>query len=103
MLHTHSVATPSSMKPPTFENASLRMSAPHEYGSLVGVLQYLSITLPDIIYAVNSASQFMHSPIELHLIEAKRILRYLVGSSMTGLLIKPSSKMTLKVYDDSDW
>ncbi|GAA0168544.1 hypothetical protein LIER_40587 [Lithospermum erythrorhizon] len=51
------------------------MTVPHEYRSLVGALQYLSIIRPDITYVVNSASQFMHSPTKLHLIAAKRICR----------------------------
>lgn len=35
---------------------------PTLYRSLVGALQYLTITRPDLSYAVNQASQFLHSP-----------------------------------------
>ncbi|GAA0168689.1 hypothetical protein LIER_40613 [Lithospermum erythrorhizon] len=73
------------------------MSALHEYRSLVGALQYLSITRPDITYAVNSTSQFIHSPTEFHSVAARRILRYLVGIPVQGLLIQPASSHTLKV------
>ncbi|GAA0165489.1 transmembrane signal receptor [Lithospermum erythrorhizon] len=61
MENTKAVSTPSSLKSSTLPNASTIMTAPHEYRSLVGALQYLFITRPDITYAVNSASQFMHS------------------------------------------
>jgi hypothetical protein len=32
------------------------------FRSTVGALQYLSITRPDIAFAVNKLSQFMHKP-----------------------------------------
>ncbi|GAA0184230.1 hypothetical protein LIER_31518 [Lithospermum erythrorhizon] len=48
MQHTHSIATPSSLKPPTLENASKLMSAPHEYRSLVSGLQGLTLLMLSI-------------------------------------------------------
>lgn len=36
------------------------------YRSTVGALQYLTLTRPDIQFAVNKACQFMHSPTTLH-------------------------------------
>ena len=35
---------------------------PTEYRTVVGSLQYLSLTRPDISFAVNKMSQFMHQP-----------------------------------------
>lgn len=46
------------------------------FRSTIGALQYLSITRPDIAYAVNKLSQFMHQPSQLHWAAAKRLLRY---------------------------
>jgi hypothetical protein len=40
--------------------------SPTTYCSLVGALQYLTITRPDITQAVNLVSQFMHDPREHH-------------------------------------
>ncbi|CAL8997969.1 unnamed protein product, partial [Prunus brigantina] len=51
------------------------------YQRLVGKLIYLTITRPDITYAVSLVSQFMHSPTMAHLNVVKRILRYLKGSA----------------------
>ncbi|PKI70550.1 hypothetical protein CRG98_009055 [Punica granatum] len=45
--------------------------------STVGSLQYLSLTRPDIAYAVNRVCQFMHCPTTVHWMAVKRILRYL--------------------------
>ncbi|XP_019161369.1 PREDICTED: uncharacterized protein LOC109157715 [Ipomoea nil] len=44
-----------------------------QFRRLLGLLQYLVITRPDISYAVNRLSQFMHSPTELHWQAAKRL------------------------------
>lgn len=43
-----------------------------EFRSTIGALQYLSITRPDIAYAVNKLSQFMHQPSQPHWAAAKR-------------------------------
>lgn len=47
------------------------------YHSLVGALQYLTFTIPNITYAVQHVCLYMHDPWELHLTAVKRILRYL--------------------------
>jgi hypothetical protein len=48
-----------------------------EYRSLVGGLQYLTITCPDLSYAINHVCQFLHAPRDSHITAVKRILRYL--------------------------
>ena len=37
-----------------------------EYRKVIGALQYLSLTQPDISFAVNKLSQFMHCPTQTH-------------------------------------
>ncbi|CAL9020273.1 unnamed protein product [Prunus brigantina] len=78
------------------------LSDPHEYRSVVGALQYLTVTRPDITYAVNQVCQHMHQPTTVHWIAVKRILRYLKGSSTDGLFFAQGNT-TLVAYSDSDY
>jgi hypothetical protein len=48
---------------------------PTEFCQLVGSLNYLTITRPDISFAVQQVSKFMQSPCHLHLAVVRRIIR----------------------------
>ncbi|CAN6676787.1 unnamed protein product [Malus baccata var. baccata] len=74
-----------------------------DYQKLVGKLIYLTITRPDISYAVSIASQFMHAPTIAHLCVVKRKLRYLKGSFGRGILMKRNGNTTIMGYTDTDW
>lgn len=76
---------------------------PTPYRRLVGSLQYLTITRPDVSFAVNRLSQYMHAPTELHWQSLKRVLRYLKGTVHHGLFLKRGSPLTLTAFSDSDW
>ncbi|WVZ79892.1 hypothetical protein U9M48_027417 [Paspalum notatum var. saurae] len=73
------------------------------YRSLVGALQYVTFTRPDVTYAVQQVCLHMHDPREPHLTAVKRILRYLRGTANLGLSIGRSSSSSLTVYTDADW
>ncbi|KAM1024520.1 hypothetical protein ACFX2C_037789 [Malus domestica] len=82
---------------PLLDNAS-------EYRSLVGALQYLTWTRPDLSFAVNLVCQFMHNPRLSHLQAVKRILRYLKGSLDLGLWFPKSSQVpSIQAFSDADW
>ncbi|XP_068340318.1 uncharacterized mitochondrial protein AtMg00810-like [Pyrus communis] len=73
------------------------------YQRLVGKLIYLTITRPDITYAVSIVSQFMHSPTMEHFNLVKRILRYLKGSVGRGIIMKKNASTQITGYCDADW
>ncbi|GAU19342.1 hypothetical protein TSUD_336290 [Trifolium subterraneum] len=76
------------------------------YRSVVGALQYVTLTRPDIAFSVNKACQFMARPLDSHWKAVKRILRYLKGTLHYGLCISPSltgPPFSLRAYSDADW
>jgi histone deacetylase 1/2 len=73
------------------------------YRSIVGGLQYLTLTRPDLSFAINRVCQFLHSPTEEHWAAVKRILRYINGTLDHGLLLRPSVSSSLSVFSDADW
>ncbi|XP_021803203.1 uncharacterized protein LOC110747316 [Prunus avium] len=77
-------------------------SHPAQYRSIVGALQYLTFTSPDIAFSMNQACQFMHNPIESHVVAVKRILRYLKDIIDFGIHFQPGP-LNLQSYSDVDW
>ena len=101
-----------SCKPcPTSVDTKPKMSAksrtlfedPSLYRSLVGALQYLTFTRPDISYAVQQICLFMHNPMDDHMRALRRILRYIQGTCEYGLQLYSSSTSSLIAYTDADW
>jgi hypothetical protein len=79
------------------------LNDPTKYRRLVGRLIYLTVTRPDIVYAVQTLSQFMHEPRKPHWDAALRVLRYIKGTPGQGILFSTSNDLSLKAFCDSDW
>jgi histone deacetylase 1/2 len=73
------------------------------YRSVVGSLQYLTHTRPDISFAVNKVCQFLSRPTEMHWEAVKRILRYVKGTIDTVLRFRRSSLLDVSIFTDADW
>jgi hypothetical protein len=73
------------------------------FRSLVGALQYLTLTRLDFTHAVNLVYQFMHQPGLSHLQAVKRILRYLQGTLHYGIRLLSRSSLNLYGFSDADW
>jgi hypothetical protein len=63
------------------------LADPSEYISLASALHYLTLTCPNLAYAVQQVCLFMHDPHEPHLALVKRILWYAKGTLSSGLHI----------------
>ncbi|XP_026417101.1 uncharacterized protein LOC113312572 [Papaver somniferum] len=97
------VSTPLAANVKIQKLGSEKFTDPTLYRSVVGALQYLHITRPDISVAVNKACQYMHEPYIEHWELVKIILRYLKHSIDYGLFFTPGGDYTLNAYSDADW
>ena len=73
------------------------------FRSLAGKLQYLTLTRPDLQFAVNLVCQRMHKPTMADFHMLKRVLRYIKGTITMGLHFYSTSDSSLKAFCDSDW
>jgi histone deacetylase 1/2 len=71
--------------------------------SIVGGLQYLTLTRPDISFAMNKVCQFLSRPTDVHWEAVKRILRYVKGTLHTGLRFRKSNSTSISIFTDADW
>ena len=85
------------------EGEPLNQEDSTNYRSLVGALQYLTLTRPDISFAVNKVCQFSHAPTTVHWTAAKCIVRYVKNTMNLGLTFSKSSSPLVSAFSDSDW
>ena len=79
---------------------------PTLYRSVVGALQYATLTRPEISFVVNKVCQFVAKPLDSHWVTVKRILRYLKGTLFHCLHMRPATagqSLTLTAMCDADW
>ena len=74
-----------------------------QYRRMIGRLLYLTISRPDICFAVNKLSQFLSCPRTPHLDALHHLLRYLKAAPGQGILFSATSALSLKAYADADW
>ncbi|KAK2986874.1 hypothetical protein RJ640_000992 [Escallonia rubra] len=80
-----------------------RLDDPEKYRRLVGKLNYLIVTRPDIAYAVSIVSQFMSEPTVKHWAALEQILCYLKGAPDLGLLYSNHGHSYIECFSDADW
>nr|KYP74866.1 Retrovirus-related Pol polyprotein from transposon TNT 1-94 [Cajanus cajan] len=103
MLGCKPVDTPIEKNHKNFHCVGTASTDKGRYQRLVGKLIYLSHTRPNIAYAVNVVSQFMHDPRKPHMDAVERILRYLKSAPGKGLLFSNHGHLKVEGYTDADW
>jgi len=98
-----SVPTPLEVNLKLHQEEDDLLSDPLLYRQLVGSLNYLTITRPDISFIVQQVSQFMQAPRNLHLVIVRRIIQYLKGTSTHRLFFPKESSLQLVEYSDTNW
>ena len=73
------------------------------YRGLVGSLIYLTLTRPDVAYALSVVSRFMQNPKKYHLEAIRRILRYIKGTVDHGIMYPSGELFEIHGYCDADY
>ncbi|XP_019158702.1 PREDICTED: uncharacterized protein LOC109155558 [Ipomoea nil] len=102
MVNCKPLATPTSVTQ-AVSPSDLPFVNPTQYRRITGALQYLTITRPDLSYAINRLCQFMHPPTNEHCGLLKRVLRYIKGTLDYSLRLLVSASSTIHAFSDFDW
>ena len=70
---------------------------------IIGALQYLTLTQPNLSFSVKQICQYLHAPTTARWIAAKRILRYIKGTIKYGFTFEKSSSTLLSAFSHADY
>jgi len=73
------------------------------YRSMIGSLLYLTASRPDITFVVGVCARYQAEPKMSHLVQLKRILKYINGTTDYEILYSDSDNSRLIGYCDADW
>ena len=82
---------------------SLELVDMTHYRQIIGSLIYLTNTRLDICFSMNTLSQYLVQPRQVHLVAAKHVMRCLKGTIEFGLYYDNSHEYRLYGYTDVDW
>lgn len=97
------VVTPLPLHTKLHHDSSPPFPNPTLYRSLVGKLNFLTHTRPDLSYSVQTLSQFMQTASNLHYQALLHTLNYVHSTIDQGILLKATDSITLQAFSDSDW
>lgn len=98
---THKVTILSGSKLSKFDGDPIPNA--NEYRSVVGALQYVTLSRPNIASAVNQVWKFMHDPRTLHWMAVKRILHFLKGTILLHGLHFCKGSFSFIAHSSVDW
>ena len=79
------------------------LEKPGQYRILIGRLLYLTLTRPDLTYAVHRLSQFVSQPRKPHLQATHTVLQFIKGSLGKGIFFPSNTMLHIKSFCDADW
>jgi histone deacetylase 1/2 len=102
MLKCSPATTPmsSSERLCTVDGDALSPEEATQYRSIVGGLQYLTVTRPDLSFVVNKVCQYLHEPRTPHWSAVKSILRYVRFTVESGLRFWFSPSTLLSAFSE---
>ena len=103
LLNAKPADTPMDPSVKLLSNQGEPLSDSGRYRRLVGKLNYLTVTRPDISFAVSVVSQFLNSPCQEHMDVVIRILRYIKCAPGKGLVYENKGHTQIVGYSDADW
>ena len=71
---------------------------PTLYRSIVGKLNYLTNTRPDLTYVVQTLTQFMQKPRDTHWKALQHTLSYVENTSKQGIFFSATYKITIQAF-----
>ena len=96
--------TPASQKPLGTDKNGPEFAEQWSYSSVVSMLLYLvANSHPEIACAVYQCARFAHNPKASHGAAVKQICRYLQGTKMKVLILKPSKQLTVDCFVNTDF
>ena len=101
MLGCKPASSPMEQNVDWWDNATALLEDASIYRRLVGKLIFLTVTRPDISYAVSILSQFMQAPRTIHLEGVYRLLAYLKRAPGKCLLYRRQGHLHIEAYSDS--
>jgi hypothetical protein len=87
----------------TYKGTPLDAKEATRYRSIVGALQYLTLIRPDISFSVNKVCQFLHNPTSVHMMDVKRMFRYIQRTIKWGIQFLKGSFLMVSAFSDADW
>lgn len=105
LVVNHKLSAEQSPKDNKQREAYLKVANGIKYLSLVGSILYAAQTCPDIQFPIGLVAQFRGNPGKAHLEAAKRILRYLKGTTHYQLVLgrQGDKAINLVGWTDSNW
>ncbi|XP_066315734.1 uncharacterized mitochondrial protein AtMg00810-like [Miscanthus floridulus] len=102
MANCNPIATPADTKPKASTANGKLIDDATTYRSIAGALQYLTITRPDIAYAVEQVCLHMHALRDVHHTMMKRILWYVKGTTSLNIQLRAAPSSMITAYSDTD-